>query len=229
MAVAMMGCIPAVAQVVNLASFDRHVVHYGIQIGYTQSKFDLIYTEDDEVRGALQGTTSYYTPGFHVAIIGDLRLTNFVNVRLLPGITIINRQLSYSWNSAYAATHRNVEDMRQVESVYGEIPLDFKLRSMRWRNMRPYLTLGASYGFDFASMRNNKNNNNQSIVRLATSDFRCQTGVGFDFYMRYVKFAIELKVSFGIPDLRVEDDDLYTRSVEALRTRTFIIGFTFEG
>ena len=53
--------------------------------------------------------------------------------------------------------------------------------------------------------------------------------MGFDFYMRYVKFAIELKVSFGIPDLRVEDDDLYTRSVEALRTRTFIIGFTFEG
>ncbi len=53
--------------------------------------------------------------------------------------------------------------------------------------------------------------------------------MGFDFYMRYVKFAIELKMSFGITDLKVPDDDLYTRSVDFINTRTFMLGFTFEG
>ena len=78
-------------------------------------------------------------------------------------------------------------------------------------------------------MRNNKNNTDQSIVRLNTSDLRYTVGLGFDFYMRYVKFAIELKMSFGLLDLKIDDDDLYTRSVDFINTRTFMVGFTFEG
>lgn len=216
-------------QVTNLASFDKKTVHYGIQIGYTQSKFDFNYTEDDEVREAIQGTTSYYNPGFHLAVIGDLRLNNYLNIRMAPGLTLINRSMSYSWSPDYAATHHNLDDRRTVESVYGEIPLDLKFRAFRWRNLRPYLTAGGSYGFDFASLRNNRNNNNQSIVRLNTNDLRYTFGVGFDCYLRYVKFAIEMKMSFGLTDLRIPDDDLYTLSVDGMNTRTFMLGFTFEG
>ena len=47
--------------------------------------------------------------------------------------------------------------------------------------------------------------------------------------MRYVKFAIEFKMCFGITDLKIEDDDLYTRSVDFINTRTFMLGFIFEG
>ena len=217
------------AQVNYLAGFDKKPIHFGIQLGYTQSKFEDGYTEDDEVRESLQGTTSYYTPGFHLAIITDFRLGNYFNFRLLPGLTLINRTFNYNWTRAYVNLHNSPDFKRNVESVYGEIPFDIKFRSFRYRNFRPYLTAGASYGFDFASMRNNKNNNDQSIIRLNTSDFRYTVGVGFDFYMRYVKFAIEMKMSFGLTNLKIEDDDLYTRSVDFINTRTFMLGFTFEG
>lgn len=217
------------AQVNYLMGLDKKKIHFGIQLGYTQSKFEDAYTQDDEVRGQLQGTTSYYTPGFHLAIIGDLRLGNYFNFRLLPGLTLINRTLNYSWTQAYLDAHHGADAKRSVESVYGELPFDFKFRAVRYGNFRPYLTVGASYGFDFASMRNNKNNNDQSIIRLNTSDFRYTAGVGFDFFMRYVKFAIEMKMTFGLANLKVEDDDLYTRSVDFINTRTLMIGFTFEG
>ena len=217
------------AQVSNLAAFDMDLLHYGIQIGYSQSKFDFYYTEDGDVRETLQGTTSYYNAGFHIAIIGDMKLCNFINFRMLPGLTIINRSLNFSWEDVYAEAHPGVDAKRSVESVYGEIPIDLKFRAMRWRNFRPYVTTGMSYGFDFASLRNNKNNNDQSIIRLNTSDLRYTAGVGFDFYLRYVKFAIELKMAFGISDLKIADDDLYTRSFDNLNTRTFMLGFTFEG
>lgn len=225
----LLSAIPARAQVNYLAAFDKKPVHYGIQIGYTQSKFEDAYTLDEEVRSSLQGTTSYYTPGFHIAVIVDLRLGNYFNFRLLPGLTLINRTLNYNWTSAYVNAHPGADFKRSVESVYGEIPFDFKFRAFRYRNFRPYLTAGASYGFDFASLRNNKNNTDQSIIRLNTSDFRYTYGVGFDFYLRYVKFAIELKMSFGLPDLKIQDDDLYTRSVDFINTRSFLLGFTFEG
>lgn len=219
----------AESQVSYLAGFDKKKIHYGIQLGYTQSKFEDAYTMNDSVRSMLQGTTSYYTPGFHLAVIADFRLGHYFNFRLLPGLTLINRTFNYSWSSEYLSQHQGADSKRNVESVYGEIPFDIKFRAFRYRNFRPYLTVGGSYGFDFASMRNNKNNNDQSIIRLNTSDVRYTAGVGFDFYLRYVKFAIELKMSFGIADLKVIDDDLYTMSVDYINTRTFMIGFTFEG
>ena len=200
--------VESYSQVNYLASFDKKKSHYGIQLGYTQSKFEDAYTQDDDVRESLQGTSSYYTPGFHLAVIADFRLGNYFNFRLLPGPTLINRTFNYNWTDAYVAMHHGADAKRSVESVYGELPFDFKFRAFRYHNFRPYLTAGGSYGFDFASMRNNKNNNDQSIVRLNTSDLRYTVGLGFDFYLRYVKFAIELKMSFGITDLKIEDDDL---------------------
>ncbi len=218
------------AQVNYLAGFDKKKIHFGIQLGYTQSKFEDAYTLNDSVRSMLQGSSSYYTPGFHIAIIApDLRLGNYFNFRLMPGLTLINRTFNYNWTDTYVNQHHGTDAKRSVESVYGEIAFDFKFRAFRYRNFRPYLTAGGSYGFDFASMRNNKNNNDQSIIRLNTSDIRYTTGIGFDFYLRYVKFAIELKMCFGVSDLKVPDDDLYTLSVDYINTRTLMIGFTFEG
>lgn len=217
------------SQVVNLSNFDRNLLHYGIQIGYSQSKFTIDYTEEADVREVMQGVTSYYNPGFHLAVIGDLKVTPYVNLRMAPGLTLINRSINYYWERGYSNAHKNLDMWRSVESVYGEIPVDLKFRSMRWHNYRPYLTTGISYGFDFASLRNNKNNDDQSIVRLNTSDFRYTTGVGFDFYLRYVKFAIEIKMSFGMPNLAIPDDDYYSRAINGMTSRTVMVGFTFEG
>ena len=86
--------------------------------------------------------------------------------------------------------------------------------------------MGSSYGFDFASLRNNRNSQNQSIVRLNTSDLRYTAGLGFDFYLRYVKFAIELKMTFSVMDLKIDNDDFYSQSIDGLNTRTFMLGFT---
>ncbi len=216
-------------QVGNLGKFDSRLLHYGIQIGYTNSKFDLAFVEDANLRQNLHGTTSYYAPGFHIAVIGDLRLGKWFNLRLLPGVTLITRDVTYSWDTSYLATHALTERSRNVESVYGDIPLELKFRAIRHGNFRPYLTAGVSYGFDFASLRENKNQTDQSIIRLVPHDFRYTMGLGFDFFLRYVKFALDLKMTFGLFDLKVEDPDVYIRAFDNLFSRTFMLSFTFEG
>lgn len=213
----------------HLNTFDTRKFHYGIQVGYTQSKFDLQYSEQDTIRQTILGTTSYYSPGFHINVIGDMRLSDYFNLRLLPGITLISRDMSYVWSADYTSTHWKYDTRRTVESVYGEIPVELKFRAKRYGNFRPYLTAGGVWGFDFASLRKNKNNNDESIIRLNPVDLRYTAGVGFDFFLRYVKFAIEFKSAFGLVDLRVEDNDYYTQSVTELLSRTFMISFTFEG
>lgn len=216
-------------QIANLGDFDRRLLHYGIQVGYTQSKFDLLFSDDALMRQTLQGVTSYYESGFHIAVVGDLRLGNWFNLRSLPGVTLVTRNISYSWEHGYLATHHNLEDARSVESVYGDIPIELKLRSVRYGNFRPYLTTGGSFGFDFASLRKNRNQTNQSIVRLQPVDLRYTMGVGFDVFLRYVKFAIEMRMNFGVLNLKVPENDVYISSFDYLRTRTFMLSFTFEG
>lgn len=226
-------CLPCAMQgqtrAAFLGSFDNRLLHWGIQVGYTQSKFDLRFSENDTLRQTIQGVTSYYSPGFHINVIGDLRLNDNFNLRLLPGITLISRDMAYSWSETYTSTHWKYDLRRTVESVYGEIPIELKFRAKRYTNFRPYLTAGASWGFDFASLRKNKNNNDESIIRLNAIDLRYTAGVGFDFFLRYVKFAIELKMAFGLIDLKVMDDDYYTQSTNSLLSRTFMLSFTFEG
>lgn len=216
-------------QAYNLINFDQDKYHYGIQIGYTQSKFDLKYTEDPSIREKLQGVTSYYSPGFHISVIGDMSMGKYFSLRALPGVTLITRNMSYAWNSSYMMEHPIVDARRTVESVYGDLPIDLKIKALRWRDFRPYLTVGGSYGFDFASLRKNKNNSNEAIVRLGANDLRYSAGVGFDFFLKYVKFAIEMKMAFGLVDLRVADDDIYTMAVDQMKSRTFTLSFTFEG
>lgn len=213
----------------HLSAFDNRKYHLGIQVGYTQSKFDLHFAENDSIRQNILGTTSYYSPGFHIDVIGDMRLNDYFNLRILPGVTLISRDMAYVWSSSYTETHWKYDTLRTVESAYGEIPIELKFRAKRYGDFRPYLTLGGSWGFDFASLRKNKNNNDESIIRLNPIDLRYTTGIGFDFFLNYVKFAIEMKMAFGIPDLRVVDDDIYTQSVTGLRSRTFMLSFTFEG
>ena len=213
----------------NLGHFDNRLLHYGIQVGYTQSKFDLSFSENDSLRQTLQGVTSYYAPGFHVAVVGDLRLGRWFNLRMIPGVTLVTRDISYSWEEGYLKTHRLAERSRNVESVYGDIPIELKLRSVRWNDFRPYLLAGVSYGFDFASLRKNRNQTNQAIIRLMPHDLRYSMGLGFDVFLRYVKFAIEMKMTFGLVDLKVEDQDVYIRSFDNLKSRTFMLSFTFEG
>ena len=214
---------------VHLGRFDERKVHFGIQVGYTQSKFDLHYTDDDAVREDLLGTTSYYSPGFHINQINDFRLGDHLNLRLMPGITLISRDMAYVWSDDYTSTHWKYDTRRSVESVYGELPVEFKFRAMRYSDFRPYLIAGASGGFDFASLFKNRNNNDESIIRLKPWDIRYTMGVGFDFFLPYVKFAIELKMAFGIVDLRVVEDDIYTQSIDYLNSRTFMLSFTFQG
>lgn len=217
------------AQIQNISTFDKNRLHYGIAVGYIQSKFMVEYTTDAAIRENIQGVTSYYLPGFHLSIIGDLRVNDYLNIRLLPGITFIDRDINYSLSEQYLATSHLLDERRTVESVYGDLPIDIKIRSVRWKNFRPYLITGGKVGFDFASLKNNKNKNNESIIRLAPVDVSYTAGVGFDFYFTYFKFAIELKMGFGLLDLKVPDDTYYTQSIESIKSRTFTLSITVEG
>ena len=52
--------------------------------------------------------------------------------------------------------------------------------------------------------------------------------VGLDFYCRFFKFTTEFKMSFGLINLLVKEDNIYATSVQSLRSKMMQVSFIFE-
>jgi hypothetical protein len=116
---------------------------------------------------------------------------------------------------------------KRVESTFIEFPVFFKFKSNRLTNFRAYILAGGKYSLDLASQQE-KGSYNEYVVKLRRHDFSGEFGVGFDFYLQYFKFAVELKTSYGFKDLLYREDNVYTNSIERLNSKMFWLSFTFE-
>ena len=52
--------------------------------------------------------------------------------------------------------------------------------------------------------------------------------MGLEFYNEWFKFGIELKMMFGLLDILKREKNLYTDSIESLKSKIFQVSFTFE-
>jgi hypothetical protein len=93
--------------------------------------------------------------------------------------------------------------------------------------MRAYVFGGIKFSFDLASQAN-KEDNNLKTPKLYRSDTYGLIGAGLDFYMNWFKFGIEFNMSYGFRDILVKEDNIYTGGIESLRSKIFMLTFTFE-
>ena len=66
------------------------------------------------------------------------------------------------------------------------------------------------------------------MLKLYPNDVQAQVGVGLDFYCRFFKFTTEFKMSFGLINLLVKEDNIYATSVQSLRSKMMQVSFIFE-
>jgi hypothetical protein len=56
-----------------------------------------------------------------------------------------------------------------------------------------------------------------------------EAGVGFDFFLEYFKFSPELRFSYGINNIIVQDETKFANPVNQLNSRIIALSFNFEG
>ncbi len=219
--------VPAIADIPNLLGYDRKRLHFGFLLGYNQMLFDVKLDPNRPVSDTVYGINSYYAPGFNVGIIADLRLFEYANLRFNPGLSFSQKTIEYDLKMGDAMPEIR---KRQIESVYLDVPLELKIRSKRWNEVRPYVLTGIIYSFDLASLRKPQNNINEEddYAKANPHNFAYTVGVGSDFYLSYFKFAVELKMSFGLSNLFVDESNIYTSRIERITSRLFSFTVTFE-
>ncbi len=55
-----------------------------------------------------------------------------------------------------------------------------------------------------------------------------EIGFGMDFYLEYFKFSPQIKLSKGILNLISADETVYTKSIQQLNSKGWMLSFTFE-
>ncbi|MFB6306186.1 MAG: outer membrane beta-barrel protein, partial [Flavobacteriales bacterium] len=168
--------------------------------------------------------------GFNLGIIGVLHLHKNAYLRFIPALSFQERVLDYTFleNDSTPQFFKKRVGMTMVD-----FPLNFKFRGNRNdNNMAPYLTAGAKYSINLTSEKGVNNVGvfpEDIVVKVDKWDFAAQIGAGMDFFLQYFKFGIEMKLSVGLRNTFIGDDTMFSRPIESLRTKFFLLSFTFEG
>jgi hypothetical protein len=211
----------------NLPNFDMRRFHFGFLLSFNSSDLVVVQDPASPWRDSLLVLNHLRQPGFNLGIISSLNMTDNLSLRFLPSLSFQERQLQYTFKEADGT--RKIFT-KPVESTYLEFPLLLKFRSNRINNFAVYVIGGGKFGIDMASRKDvNQALDDEIVIKLEKYDYAAEVGGGFDFFLQYFKFGIELKTAIGIPNVLINDDTRFSRPLESLRTRAFFFTLTFEG
>jgi hypothetical protein len=215
-------------QTQNLPAYNHHHIHFGFVIGYNQADFFLQPVPDLAKFDSLKKVYISPSGGFNLGIVTEYKLSDYIKLRFVPDLAFADRQIIYNIQSTVNGSYTISKD---IQSVYLDFPVDVKMISKRVGNFEAYVLGGAKYVVDLASQKNV----NQSLagakatVRIIKNDYGVEAGGGISIYMPYFKFAVEFKFFQGFRNVIVPDNTIFTQSIETLKSKMYLLSFTFEG
>ncbi len=214
-------------KVENLPNFDLRRFHFGFLLSYNTADFYMKLKPNAPFSDSLLVIDHVKQPGFNLGIVASLNMTDNLSLRFLPTLAFEDRILKYSFRKANGKV---ANFQKPIESTYLEFPLLLKFRSDRINNFAVYLIGGGKFGIDMASKKDVDNALDEDIVvKLNKYDYSAEVGGGIDMFLPYFKFGIELKTGIGIPNVLVDDGTRFSSPIQSLRTKTYVLTFTFEG
>ncbi|MFN3639845.1 MAG: porin family protein [Flavobacterium sp.] len=204
---------------INLENFDMQRVHWGYFLGFNFYDFKWDYlgvTEDVESNG---------TTGFNVGLVGNLRISNHIDLRFEPGLYYTQRNLRFP------DVVDQFEALREVKSTYIHFPLLVKFSAKRTGNIKPYLVGGVSTSLNLSSNADAEDDNLNNRFRMIKWTNNYEFGFGIDLYFEYFKFSPSIRGVFSLNDELIRDNDVnspWTGNIQSMKTRAVFLNFTFH-
>jgi hypothetical protein len=234
----------------NLTTFDDKVLHFGFTLGLntldfsvreyipigTNKFFEPIPWQMDPKqigRGdTVRADVASLIPGFTVGIITNLRVSRYLDLRFLPGMSFGERKLTYNipvidnmGNEIF--NPNNPQYSYSIKSTFLDFPLLLKYKAERINNGRPYVVFGGAMRIDISKSAF------EDLVSLKRMGYYAELGAGWDTYLMFFRFSVEAKVSLGLFNQLGDRRDntqrkYYTDAIKSLRSNIFTLMFHFE-
>ena len=207
----------------NLQNFDKQKVHFGYFIG-----INLYNSKIDYKKNPIFNTQYQEEFGLNIGLIGDLRLSENLNLRFEPGLQTSKASVNFNERSNFT---QKSDTLRSIKSTYIHLPLLLKFSSKRINNFRPYVIGGISTSLNLSSNENSPEDNKNKVFRLKSTTFYYELGFGIDFYLQYFKFSPSIRGLFSLNNELVPDRDAqspWTSHIDKLSTRGIFINLNFH-
>lgn len=202
----------------NRQNMDERTWSYGYYLGFNSYDFKFDYKTNWKAPTEVLVNNSM---GFNVGVIGNLRLNNYMDLRLEPGVVFTTRNLVFP----------QLKETREVKSTYIHVPLLLKFSTKRLNNFKPFIVGGLSFSYNLSSNESSIEDNYQGQFRMKDMTYYYEVGIGIDLYLYYFKFTPSIRAVFAINDELVRDtnpNSVYTGNIGQMRTRGIFLNFTFQ-
>jgi hypothetical protein len=205
----------------NNPNYDQRLISYGFMIGLHTTAYQVKYadqfvtTQYDTVHSVMAG----FSPGFSLGFLVNYKLSEFVDLRLMPKAGFYTHTLQYNYTD-------EATDFQTIETTHVEFPFLLKYKSMRRGNVRMYMVGGITPGLELSG----KNDIQASSATLDIKRYNVQfeTGLGFDFYFPLFKFSQEIRFAKGLVNVLGSDPSVYSDPLNRLNTNTIAVYFIFQ-
>ena len=211
----------------NLAKFDYSAYHFGFLLSGNSSSFNFQLRPDFTFADSLLSVENNSLSGFNLALLASVNVNPMVHIRFIPGLSFQDRGLLFR----FRGEDGTIEPVNvRTESVYLDFPLLLKLRTERIGNFAPYALIGGKLSRDMQSQEDvNQSLQDGYILKLAKGNSSLDVGASADVFLPFFKFSVEMKTELRLRNVLIQDDTPFSAACDLLRTRSFIISFTFEG
>lgn len=209
----------------NNENVDKNRLSWGYFLGFNSYDFNFDYEED------LDDILVDKSIGFSVGLLGNLRINEYLDLRLEPGLYISKRTLNYDESYFNGMDFSSSDLMREVRSTYIHIPLLLKVSTKRINNIKPFIVGGFSTALNLSSNEENPEDNSAGQFRLKKNMYFYEVGFGIDLYLFWFKFTPSIRGVFAMNDELVRDLDPnspWTSNITSMKTRAVFVNFTFQ-
>lgn len=210
----------------NYPNFEHKKFHFGTALGGTSTTYNYeLKTNFGEFDSVYQVSINS-GPGFaiHLPLI-SWNIHSTFHLRTIPSLTFHDTEFLYSY---WKKGERRTKSTRTQPTLLN-FPLLLKLNTKRINNFSAYALGGFAYSYDLASQDDVDQTLSEPIIKLKRHDFAYHVGGGFDFFLPYFKFGIEIKLSNGIKNLLIQDDTFFSSPLQSLKSQIWWFSITFEG
>lgn len=200
--------------------FEKKSYYFGINLGFNNTGFSVarsgFFINNDSIR-VTEGSNEI---GLNMHMITNLKIGDYFDFRFIPGFSFAQRGLMFT------DIETNQVKERKFESVFVEMPLQLRYKSLPYKDKRMFMLAGVKYSYDVQS--NSKSR--KALLKISPHDFQYEFGFGIQMFYPYFIFSPEIKFSKGLSNLLIYDNSRNeARVLEKVRTEIISISLNFEG
>lgn len=229
----------------NLEDFDQQAFSWGFYLNGNSLDYHIVLNPRYGASDNHNLVTSKPSYSFGAGLIGKWRLSDYLDLRLEPGLQFAQRQVTF--NTQVNDIYQNgsltnppfipialaeKDRVRDIKSTLVDIPVLLEFHGDRWYNSRPYVAGGVNYIVNLQSNSDSEDDNQQQVFRSTTHNFAWSAEMGIQFYFNKFKLTPAVRGTFFMNNEIVADNPTtppyWTAAVSTLQTRTIMFILKFE-